>query len=410
MSKPGSRLWCFSLVVAGCGAAAEGPVGMDGPASHEPLTRDAAAADLPRGAGDGSDAAPEPDAGVIDAAPAADSDPNACAGDPDCDDGLACTIDRCIGQRCVTRPNGSCPWPAEPVEQAVNLTGIEGPLINDFHKDLSGAVWDPRAHRLWVCTNSREDSAIWVVEPDGAGGFRIGERGGQRGEWTGFGDLEALTLADLDEPERLYLMLEGINEIHEYDLSDFSQKVRVNAWQTGAWMPEGGSEGAEALTFVPDAFLAAQGFVDESGAPYLSRHGMGGLMFVGHQSNGVLYVFDLDRQGGTFDFVGSYRTGASETAGLEFDRSAGELYIWHDDAFDTLEVARLSSSEVDGQRVIDAARIYQGPGKMLFGSDNHEGIALMSTPECQGGRRGLFMTTDGGSFWSLLWYRQFPCP
>ena len=120
-------------------------------------------------------------------------------------------------------------------------------------------------------------------------------------------------------------------------------------------------------------------------------------------------ALDLNRATGAFDFVGAYQTQATETAGLELDRSTGLLYIWHGGGFNTLEVARLSSTLVGGKRTLDAQKVYTGPAKILFSSDNHEGIAIMPATSCKGGQRSFFLTTDGGGFWSLLWYRQFPC-
>ena len=54
-------------------------------------------------------------------------------------------------------------------------------------------------------------------------------------------------------------------------------------------------------------------------------------------------------------------------------------------------------------------KVHDGPGKILFGSDNHEGIALTSNDECANGTRSFFLTTDGGKLWSLMWFKQFPC-
>ncbi len=327
----------------------------------------------------------------------------------ECDDGRACTEDTCAEGQCVTAPLFDCPWPAEPAAQAVNLTGIEGLLLNDFHKDLSGAVWDPLSRTLWVCRNTPDDSKVWVITGDGSGGYMIGEKAGQRGEWTGFGDAEGLTLADLSEPETLYLMVEGAETIKEYDLSVYGTALLKNSWDTSPHLPLDGGLGAEGITFVPDPQLQAQGFVDADGNPYVSTHGMGGLMFVGHQNGGDIFVFDLNRQTGEFAFVGEYKTSADEIAALEFDRASGLLYIWHGAEFNTLEVARLSSTETKKKRRFEAAVIFQGPDTVLFGSDNHEGLAVVSVDECAGGKRGLFLTTDGGDFWSLLWYQQFPC-
>jgi hypothetical protein len=338
-----------------------------------------------------------------------DADASACSDDLDCDDGLTCTANACPVDVCQTTPLSECAWPAEPATNATNLTGIEGPAWdNDFYTDLSGAVWNPVTRSLWLCRNNGP-SKIWAVVEDGAGSFQIEYRNGQRGEWSDFGDLEGLTFGDFNDETTLYLIVEGQERIKEVDLSVYGTAVTRNDWDTAPHLPAAGGSGAEGITFVPDAFLVAQGFVDGGGAPYSSTSGMGGLMLVGHQNGGRVYAFDLDRSNSAFVFVGEFLTAADETAALEFDRSTGLLYIWHGASHNTLEVARLSSAVVGNDRKLDTVKTHGGPGTVLFGSANHEGIALTPGVPCASGQRDLFMTTDGGGASSLLWYRQFPC-
>ena len=283
-----------------------------------------------------------------------------------------------------------------------------GILANDWHHDLSGAVWNPETETLWICRNSGP-SGIWALERGGNGDYSLASRNGEDAEWWDFGDLEGLTLADLDEPETLYLMVEGQERIKEVDLSTYGSAVVVNDWDTAPHLPVAGGSGAEGITFVPDAFLEAQGFVDGDGFPYTSTQGMGGLMLVGHQNGGGIYAFDLNRETGDFVFVGDYRSEKLETAALEFDRSTGFLYIWHGIDDNYLELARLSSTDDGGGRKLDTQRLYDGFSPVLFGSNNQEGIAILSKDECDAGDRGLFVTTDGGGYNSLLLFKHFPC-
>ncbi len=297
------------------------------------------------------------------------------------------------------------PWPAEAVAAAANWTPVEGPEPNDFHLDLSGLAWNPLSRRLWVVRNGpgADNSKLWALREDGAGGWVVDEQDGRRGEWSGFGDLEDVTLADYAE-HAVFVIVEGEERIREYDVSVYGVRTLRNDWNTRPFLPLNGGSGAEGITFVPDEFLDAQGFVDAGGNPYRSRRGMGGLMFVGHQNGGAVFVFDLDRRDGTFDFVGEYRTAYAETAALAFDRSLGVLYAWHDDGFDTLEKCRLSSQPVAGQswRRLDTIRVYTGPDHA-----NNEGIAPFPVEECRDGHRPFFMAVDDGGPGSLFEYRQF---
>ncbi|MGE4606944.1 MAG: Ig-like domain-containing protein [Myxococcota bacterium] len=296
-------------------------------------------------------------------------------------------------------------WPAESVVDSTNLTSIEGPGANDFHNDLSGAFWNPVTRTLWLVRNGPGGTAskLWAVIEDGTGSFEIDERAAQRGEWTSFGDLEGVTQADFAE-DVVYLIIEGQERIKEYDVSVYGTAVLNNDWNTAPHLPRSGGSGAEGITFVPDTALSAASFVDQNGAPYTSTQGMGGLMFVGHQNGGAIFVFDLNRSTGDFVFVGVYATDHTETSGLEFDRSTGDLYAWHDAGFDILSVIDLTSTPVAGQshRLFNTVASFDGPN-----SANNEGIAVFAQADCQAGERSFFMTIDDGGPDSLRWYQEF---
>jgi len=296
------------------------------------------------------------------------------------------------------------PWPAEAASGAVNLTSIEGPEPNDFHVDLSGAFWNSKAKRLWVCRNGgTTGSKFWALVPGAGGSLQIEYRAGLRGEWTGFGDLEDITQVDLDA-DVLYLIAEGEEHVKSYDVSIFGTAVLLRDWNVRPHLPLNGGLGAEGITFVPDRFLAAAGFVASDGSPYTSTRGMGGLMLVGHQNGGAVFAFDLDPGSNAFTFVGEYRTAYDETAALHFDRGNGRLYIWHDADWDTWEVVDLSSTPIAGSsaRQFRVVRTFNGPHHR-----NNEGLALTSIDECAAGSRSAFLTTDGGGVESLTWFTTY---
>ena len=295
-------------------------------------------------------------------------------------------------------------WPAEAFGSSENLTAIEGPGANDFHSDLSAAVWNPVTRRLWLGRNGPggTQSKLWAVAEDGNGSFEIDSKDGNRGEWTNFGDLEGVTQADFSE-EVVYLMIEGEERIKEYNVSTYGTAILNNNWNTRTFLPRNGGSGAEGITFVPDSALISAGFVDQNGDLYTSTQGMGGLMFVGHQNGGAIFVFDLNRGTEGFVFVGEYLTGQADTSGLEFDRSTGRLYMYHDRGIDILSVSDLASTPVSGQvRQLNILQSYNGPAPQ-----NNEGIAVFPADECVGGERSFFLTTDDGGDTSLSWYKQF---
>jgi hypothetical protein len=138
------------------------------------------------------------------------------------------------------------------------------------------------------------------------------------------------------------------------------------------------------------------------GSLYTSTNGMGGLMFVGHQSGGYVHVFDLNRGNNSYNYVGKYKTGRSETAGLEFDRSTGRLYIWHNvgSTSNFLEIVKLSSYMDGEERRLRQIVEYEGPR-----TGNLEGFALVPTPETD---NWCFVTDDSNTNdEAVMWYRHF---
>lgn len=305
---------------------------------------------------------------------------------------------------------GPLPWPAEPFAQAINLTAIEGPGVNDFHVDLSGAVWNPVTQRLWVCRNgpNASQSKLWAIVENNST-FSIDTQGPLRGEWTGFGDFEGIALPDLTDT-RMLAIIEGEERIKEFDVSTYGVQTLLNDWNTSGCLP---GEGGEGIAFVPDSHLAAAGFVDDAGQPYTSQGGMGGLVFVGHQALGRIYVFDLVRGGGpnAFTVVGEYVTGFAEIAELSFDSSTGLLYVLHDASFDVIEALDLSSVPSPGIASCGAAgslRRFNTVASYSFPTTgNFEGMTIVSRAVCENGGRRLFLTIDDGGPGSLFMFEHF---
>lgn len=300
------------------------------------------------------------------------------------------------------------PWPAESLGTAINLTQIEGPGTNDFYFDLSGAFWNPKTRRLWLCRNGPTglDSKIWVVREGNGGGYYCDYQNGTRGEWTGFGDLEDITQADLTE-NTIYAIVEGEERIKEYDVSVYGVAVLRNNWNTSPYLPLSGSSGAEGIAFIPDANLVSGNFVDQNGNSCVSHNGMGGLMFVAHQNGGRLYVFDLNRSNSQFNFIGSYKTNYVESCALAFDRQSGYLYILHGANHNRLEVTTLASTLNGTERQLNEVITYAPPTDGA--SANMEGIGLVSNSDCAGDVRSFFLTIDDGGPGSLFQFRSFPC-
>lgn len=288
------------------------------------------------------------------------------------------------------------PWPAETNTLATVLTGIDSGLNV---ANWSGASWNPGTRTLWLACNS---GYFWALVEDGAGSFRVATNAaGTKAKWTSGGDMESICQVDY-AGSTVFLMDED-GWIREYNATNYGVVSQLRNWDIRGPCPEVGGAGSEGLAFVPDEYLQDQGFCDTNGNLYVSTNGMDGLMFVGHQSGGYVHVFDLNPAGTQFGYVGKYKTGQSETAGLEFDRSTGKLYIWHNTGANYLEVTRLTSYMDGSERRFQQLAEYIGPR-----AGNLEGFALLPTTETN---NWCFITDDdnlGGE--ALVWYRQFNPP
>ncbi|MEQ1503719.1 MAG: hypothetical protein ABMB14_15880, partial [Myxococcota bacterium] len=138
------------------------------------------------------------------------------------------------------------------------------------------------------------------------------------------------------------------------------------------------------------------------GAARVSAGGMGGLFFVGHQSGGGVFVFDLGLDGGVA-FVGGYFTARDDTSGLSFDAGTNRLYVWHGESND-LEIVRLSSQPTGSARALDTEYLFDWPG-----SDNIEGVAVFPVSDCGAhGLRRLALIEDDGYDESIRLFDDWP--
>ena len=290
-------------------------------------------------------------------------------------------------------------WPAESFDLAEDLA------VTGMESDLSGAHWNPLENSLWVVRQNRQ---VWRFEESGET-FNLTDH------WSSLptgGDLEAITQVDFTEIDVFYVLHEDDGTVYKVDASGALPTV-TRQWllTLGGYMPgEVSGSGPEGMTFVPDEWLSERGFVDGDGLSYTSVNGMNGLLFIGHQIEGHIFVFDLDPDSNNvFDFVGEYATARSEVAALEFDRTNGLLYIFHGATWNETEVTDLASSPSGDERIFTSIQEYGAPPN-TDGTDNMEGIAMAHSDECDAEHdRHFFITIDGGSSEALKWFKEFPC-
>jgi hypothetical protein len=221
-------------------------------------------------------------------------------------------------------------------------------------------------------------------------------------------DFSADELYTLSETQGRLARVTGLN-----DSAIVAQVWNFNEQNNGYALPPETptGDGAEGVTFVPDAWLHASGFRYPDGSTFLgSTRGMHGLIFVAHQVAGRVFVFDVNPDVSE-DFInhGSFLTSSTESCGLAFDRSVGQLYIWHNptDSKNSLEVSRLTSNAAVG--VLDRYEVQDSRTPI----GNFEDIAIVpwdacgslaSGPQC----RTLFLVQDGGTP-NLVAYQGYIC-
>jgi hypothetical protein len=272
------------------------------------------------------------------------------------------------------------PWPAEAATSAVTLTHLDAA----FQKNMSGACYNPETETFWVCRNG-EPSAFWALKRNKDGNWGIATKEGLPAKFdVGRGDLEGICQADYRK-DRVYLIIEGADKIREYDTSTYGSVRLTHEWDISAYVPSVNGKGPEGITFVPDKWLKQGKFTDADGKPYESKGGMDGLMFVAHQNGGRVYAFDLNARKKDVRFVGEYKTSRTESSGLEFDRSSGLLYIWHNTGPNYLEVTGLASHQDGRQRRLSTVTEFYGPK-----GGNLEGIAI--SPQAK--KKGLCLIVD----------------
>ena len=290
------------------------------------------------------------------------------------------------------------PWPGETNTAAVRLTDVDAGL--DV-QNWSGASWNPATRTLWLACNY--PGAFWALVEDGAGGFRVATNAaGVPAKWAPGGDLEAICQADDDAT---VLVMDENGYIREYDVSDYAATRQLHVWNIRAVCTNTVNSGGEGLAFVPDEYLRRQGFCDSNGVPRPSANGMGGLAFVGYQQDGCVYVFDLNRAGDVWDFVGRYKTGRAETADLEFDRATGRLFVWHNIGNNYLEIVELGSVVDGADRRLRPLAEYLGPR-----AGNLEGFALVPSAATNDAGGCILTDDDDLNHEAVLWYRQFQLP
>lgn len=266
-------------------------------------------------------------------------------------------------------------WPSISWENATNLTLI---IDSNGINELSGLHWNPIKNQLFAVGNY--GNLIVLMQNSGTNTFSF------LANKTIAGGPEGITQANYNDNE-FYVIDENNYQIDKYTYaSDFSTVDLIKHWNLllpPSTMTNTGNTGTEGIVFIPDNNLSTMGFVSQqTGNLYLSTKGAGGLFFIANQNGGYIWVFDINPNvNDDFVFVGKYKTNATESCDLSFDRSTNILYILHNvSGNNSLETTNLSTIIISGtQRKLVTLNQYTIPTP-IGNNDNIEGFTM--TPKC----------------------------
>jgi len=295
------------------------------------------------------------------------------------------------------------PWPGDEAIHTADPSLVLG-------GNMSGLVYESSASAtpgtLWAVKNGPgmlyrliSDGTTWA--PDTAGDWGAGKVL-KYADGTGNVDAEGVTFIDGDPAGGVFVSTERNNDVNtvsknvvlRFDASAAGTTLNAtHEWDLTADLPVVGPNlGLEAITWVPDSVLTAEGFVDQTtGSAYepadYPDHGTG-LFFVGVEANGSVYAYALDQSGGTFTRLATIASGFAGVMDLSFDPALGNLWAVCDDGCQ----GRSTVLRVNGAGAYVPTTVFDRPASMP--NLNNEGFAIAAASECVGDLRPAFWADD----------------
>jgi hypothetical protein len=177
--------------------------------------------------------------------------------------------------------------------------------------------------------------------------------------------------------------------------------------------PADANLGAEAVTFVPDAYLVAHGFRTDSGALYdPTQYGehSGGVFFAGIEKNGNLYGYVL-QAGGGITRVATFSSGFNQIMDAMWDPSQDAMWLDCDNGcLGQTSIVKLDTTAGDPhQGHFQAVTIYDRPtgGPNV----NNEGFTAQPASECDTATntRAVWWADDGDDSGHAIRTATAPC-
>lgn len=260
-------------------------------------------------------------------------------------------------------------WPSVGWSSATNISAN----LPTSAAELSGLYWNDELNCLYVVGDG---GYVYLLELN-----NTTKKFSLIGSASSIDGPEGITQVNNIKNE-FYTLDENSYEIRKYNFNaGYNAVTKIKSWsllKSPSPMTDTDNTGPEGIAFVPDSYLQYIGFISSvSGKAYTSTKGMGGLMFIAHQDEGWIWVFDINpNTNNDFAYVGKYKSNRSESCDLAFDKSTGMLYILHNLDDNYLEVTDLTTTKSSSNYKLNTIAEYNIPNPS--GTINVEGVAISS--------------------------------
>ena len=311
-------------------------------------------------------------------------------------------------------------WPGSPnvstVDQAATFTSnLSGLDYEGTGSAVPGVIWGVvngpgTLYRLVF------DGTNWV--PDTANGWSAGKPL-RYPNGLGDPDSEGVTfVGDSSSVDGIYVSTERDNSasstsklsVLRFDPTAAGATLTAtNEWNLTADIPPTGANlGLEAITWIQDSFLTANGFFDDTKGHLYNptdypTHGTG-LFVVGVEGSGMVYAYALNSDN-TFARVTSFTGGFAPTTimDLQFDRDLNDLWAVCDNSC----AGRMNVLRINPSGHFEVALRFERPANLP--DTNDEGFAIAPATYCVGGVKPVFWADDNDINTFSLRTGTLPC-
>ncbi len=269
-------------------------------------------------------------------------------------------------------PAAAAGWPGGAAAPA-DAAGTFGTNLSGLSFEGPGVVWAVR----------NGPGTLYRLVPDGAR-WRI-DRARPLRFADGRGDPDAEGV--VSTPDGVFVVSERDNDAGVSAPTVLRYGTGSNAtaqWRLSGMPRVGPNDGPEGIAWVPDSYLTAGGFTDDTGKLYdpadYPGHGSG-LFAVGLEATGTVYLYALRDSGS--ELVAKFASGQGQVMELEFDGTR----LWA--TCDGNCKGRATALAVSGGK-FGVTATYDRPAKLP--NVNLEGFAI--APNCVNGRKTVLWADD----------------